>query len=145
MQTVKEDAVLEVTLYNPKNGMILASRYGQQASIDLEGLPCVAGTYDAGTYYIDIAQSPPVAVLRPAPQIAQDKTEIIADGSDTVTLSSLPVPCVVTAGEARYDVPDGELEWATLMPATYRIRVEAFPYLDWESEVTAVAGDVQAD
>jgi hypothetical protein len=135
---------VEATFYSPENGRILASRYGQQKSIELEGLPYVPGTYDSGTHYIDITQTPPVAVLRAVPQISQNKSTISAGGEETMTLRGLPPSCVVTIGDIRYDVPDSELEWGTLMPATYSVRVEAFPYLDWESEVTVVAGDIQA-
>jgi hypothetical protein len=95
--------------------------------------------------YIDLTQSPPAITPRPAMPATQDKLIITADGNDAVTLSGLPEPCTVTIGGAVYDVPDGELEWATLMPTTYRIRVESFPYLNWEGEVTAVAGDIQAE
>jgi hypothetical protein len=51
----------------------------------------------------------------------------------------------VTIGRETYDVSDGELEWSTPMPATYSVKVELFPYLDWTSEVTAVAGNVQTN
>jgi hypothetical protein len=111
----------------------------------MEPLPYIVGDYDIGTNYVNLTQSPPAITPRPSMPITQDRTTITADGDEVMTLSGLPIPCTVRIKGNVYDVPDGVLEWATLMPATYPITVEAFPYLNWEGEVTANASDVQTE
>jgi hypothetical protein len=112
---------------------------------EADGETLFQGEGSGFTDYIDLTRSPPAITPRPVMQIAQDKTTIAAGGGDTMTLHGLPVPCRVRIGSAVYEVPDGVLEWATPMPATYHIKVEAFPHLDWEGEVIAVAGNVNPE
>jgi hypothetical protein len=131
--------------YDPQTGRIEAIRTGLYRDIAEEPYAFILGTADYHINYIDLTSSPPAVALRPVMQIAQDKTTITADGADTMTLSGLPALCRVTVGPETYDVPDGVLEWSALMPATYSIKVELFPYLDWASEVTVVASDSQTD
>ncbi len=50
-------------------------------------------------------------------------------------LWGLPIPCRVHVDELVYDVDDGELEWTTPVSGTHQVRVEAWPYLDWERPV----------
>lgn len=140
-----ETEYVTVTFYIPETGMIFGTRSGQKASIDLEDLPYIAGSHSDTRDYIDVSGQNPQAKLRPIMQVHQGKTTITAHGDDLMTLSGLPKPSTVMVGAEAYNVPDGVLEWATLMPGTYRIRIEAWPYLDWESEVTAVAGSAQAE
>jgi hypothetical protein len=134
--------------YEPQTGRIFRTLLIEPHMVELyeaEGETLFQGEGTGGIDYIDLTQSPPVITPRPAMQVTQNTTAITADGSDAMTLSGLPEPCTVTIGDTVYNVSDGALEWATLMPATYQIRVEAFPYLGWEGEVTAIAGDVQAE
>lgn len=130
---------LTVTLYAPSTGMILGVRTGQRESIECEELPYIEGAYSAAEYYVKRDGSLPTMHLRPKQETRQGKGSISADGKDAFVLSGLPVPCVVQIGEHRYEVEDGGLEWSTLMPGTYHIRVEAFPFLDWDAEVIAIA------
>lgn len=136
---------LTVTLYAPNTGAILGIRTGQKASIECEELPYIEGAYGAAEYYVGRDGSLPTMRLRPKQETRQGKGSISADGKDALVLFGLPAPCSVWVGEHRYEVEDGELEWSTLMPGTYHIRVEAFPYLDWGSEVTAIAGSTSPD
>lgn len=136
---------LTVTLYVPDTGMILGTRTGQKASIECDALPYVEGVYSAAEHYVDTKELRPAVRPRPKQETLQSKTSVVADGRDALVLSALPVPCVVQIGENRYEVDDGELEWSTLLPGAYYIRVEAFPYLDWESEVITVASGASPD
>lgn len=136
---------LTVTLYAPETGMILGTRTGQRASIECDELPYVEGAYNAAECYVDMGGLSPAIRPRPQQETQQDKTSVVADVQDALVLSRLPVPCTVRIGGHEYEVDDGELEWSTLLPGTYPVRVEAFPYLDWESEVIAVAGSASPD
>ena len=96
--------------------------------------PCIEGTFDHETHYVaDPSGDNPMPRQRPEQATAQDAS-IVANGT-SLTLSSLPEPCVVRIAGRAYDVPDGVLEWTTSQPGVYPIIVEAFPYLDWHGEV----------
>ncbi|MDR1471365.1 MAG: hypothetical protein LBS75_02485 [Synergistaceae bacterium] len=136
---------MTAALYDQDTSRILALRFGSRQSISLESLPYVAGDWNPDTHYIDLSGDEPTPRECPAMPVSQDKAEITADGEDFMSLAGLPEPCRVRIGSAEYDVPDGALEWSTVMPAAYKIEVEAFPYLTWEGEVRAVEGDVQTE
>lgn len=133
------------TLYVPETGALLGVRTGQRYAIERDQFPHVLGIYDFKTHYVDTCRVRPQVTRRPPQTVKLNKGKFVADGKDTLVLSGLPVPCAVQVGEHRYEVEDGELEWSTLMPGVYRIRVEEFPYLDWESEVTAIADSTSPD
>jgi len=67
-----------------------------------------------------------------------DKTTLTADGIDTCVLSELVSECKVSVDKIDYIVTDGVFEFSTDLPGVYKIRVEAFPYLPKEWEVTAI-------
>jgi len=134
--------------YDPKTGRILYSGENIPSIIDLlieRGESIILGEGNDSAHYVDINQSPPVIRPRPKQEARCNRTELVADGEDALVLSGLPLPCTVQIGEHRYGVEDGELEWSTLMPGTYYIHVEAFPYLDWDAEVSAIASGASPD
>ena len=115
------------------------TRYYTQA-----GERLVEGKGDASEDYVDLSGDSPIIASRPNMRIEQSRKTVFADGRDAVLLAGLPVPCSVTVGEQAYEVPDGELEWSTLMPGNYKVRVSAWPFLDWESEVEALEGNASS-
>ena len=54
-----------------------------------------------------------------------------------VTISDLPSPCSLTTYGNTYEVLDGTVELLYDMVGDYLVKVEAFPYLDWEVTVNA--------
>lgn len=102
-----------------------------------QGVHLLKGAADANTQYVDVSVNPPVLAERPAQSTTQDKTEIQADGVDTMTLVSLPSPCSVNIGGETYVVQDGVFSWGTVDRGTYPFVVTAFPYLDFEGTVEA--------
>ena len=54
-----------------------------------------------------------------------------------LTLTSLPIPATLHINGETYEVDDGTAELDFMLPGPYRLRVEAWPYQDWEGEVTA--------
>lgn len=55
---------------------------------------------------------------------------------DGRSLTGLPVPAILHIDGETYTVDDGEAELDFILPGTYRLRVEAWPYKDWDGEVT---------
>ena len=139
---------MTVSRYDAQTGRIEAHAGGTLSSILSDGFPFVKGKYDQNEYYIDFSSGTPTPYKRPIMAIMQDKITITADGNDTMILSGLPMLCKVKVENgiynAIYQVVDEVLEWATLMPATYKITVLSFPYQDWESEVVAIAGNLHS-
>ena len=78
-------------------------------------------TYE--THYIDSNGK-----ITPRPELTPIQREGISGG---FRLWGLPIPCRVHVDELVYDVDDGELEWTTPVSGVHRVRVEAWPYLDW--------------
>lgn len=132
---------ITVTQYSAETGAFEGIRTGQKKSIDQEGRPYIEGRYDPDEYYVDLSSVPSRVEKRPEMPVSQNLDTIRADGNETLILSSLPEPCRTMIGAHKYDVEDGVLEWSTLMPGAYSVRIQAWPYLDWKGEVTAVAGD----
>lgn len=52
------------------------------------------------------------------------------------TLSNMPMPCILHAGGEVFEIADGEAELTVLLPETYPLLVQAWPYQDWVGEVT---------
>lgn len=74
------------------------------------------------------------------PQLVFDKTEIIADGQDSATLTNLPDPCTVLVDGDAHEITGGRIEMVTTMPGVYVIEIEdPFPYQPFRAEVTANA------
>ena len=61
-----------------------------------------------------------------------------ANGLDSVSILGLPTPCTIKIDDNVYEVEDGEFEFTTDLPGTYKIKAESFPYLPKEWEVTAI-------
>ena len=71
-----------------------------------------------------------------------NRTEVIADSTDTITVTNLPDPCIITytgpGFEATKEVTGGTAEFTTDVAGTHTVKVVAFPYLDWEGTFNAV-------
>lgn len=50
-----------------------------------------------------------------------------------LTLSNLPNPCTIFINDTPYECESDTVELEFDQPTTYTIRVEAWPYLDWET------------
>lgn len=78
--------------------------------------------------------------LSTRPDIAYtlSKPTIIADGTDTLTISGLPNPCQVTWPDGlQSEVTDGEIIFGTDLPGFHEFKLEAFPYKDLTITVEA--------
>jgi hypothetical protein len=75
---------------------------------------------------------------RPTNPTTPSGLSVVADGTDLFTLSGLPNPSTVLVDGTPYEVTDGVFEVSFDLPGSYRVQVEAFPYLPVEYEVTAI-------
>lgn len=120
------------------NGKILRSGMTSQP---LPSTPGESVVYDIGSEADDSSHY--IVNDTPVPLAAQpavlDKTSIIADGVDAATLSGLPNPSTVTLLNDYTEtiVTDGTLVFTADVPGKYRLKVDAFPYLDTEFTIDA--------
>ncbi len=54
-----------------------------------------------------------------------------------LTLQSVPAGSALMINGERYENVEGDVELEFPLPGTYRLRVECWPYKDWEGEVIA--------
>lgn len=86
--------------------------------------------------------------LRPTQPTVLNKNTLVANGIDIVTITGAPLgifhaenlSTVNTLTSAGYSVT-GEIDitdtFSTTVPGTYRISIEAFPYIDFEATIEA--------
>lgn len=84
------------------------------------------GHWPGGAYFMDFTSEPPMPSSRPTQTTALSG----------LTLSGLPVPCTLWIDHDSYAVDEATVELELPIAGTYRLRVEAWPYLDWEGSVT---------
>jgi hypothetical protein len=97
------------------------------------------------THYIDLSDS--IIKERPIQNTTLDKTRINADGIDFITISNTPIESYfysvlydIKAVALSYEVSgiiDGIDTFSTTIPGKYIVRIEAFPYLDFETTIEA--------
>lgn len=118
--------MIESTEYDAASGrlgMLLAfSDEATQALNQRPGYGYLEGHWIGDHYYVTEGQ----ATARPT----QSTT------LDGLTLSGLPAPCTLWIDSTSYPVTDSTATLDLPIAGTYRLRVEAFPYLDWTGSVT---------
>lgn len=121
-------------------GKILRSGYCQDNAVHLQpgaGEGVVFGFATDSDSYVDTFNYYTITSF-PANHAQIDKITIVADSTDTATITGLPTPCTITVDGASYEVTDGVFEFTVDISGTYKIKAEAFPYLPKEWEITAV-------
>ena len=86
-----------------------------------ESLRFVDGHWETKTHYILNGQ----ATERPTSPVT------LSD----LTLQSVPAGSALMINGERYENVEGDVELEFPLPGTYRLRVECWPYKDWEGEV----------
>lgn len=144
------------TLYRPSSGEILTSgmvggsadmiSVQIDANVSLYGSDCSALKVpsDPNTQYVQVLSETPTVVNRPNLQVSIDKTSIIADSADYLTLTGLPDPCEIiidapdpTVETTVIEVSGGGFEFEAATPGIYTIEVRRFPFLPFRIDVTA--------
>lgn len=115
---------MECTLYDATGrlGPTLGFCNQESADINLEGKMYVAGSPDPCCNYILDGQ----ITERPASPVT------LFD----LTLLAVPTGSTLWINGESY-AAEGDVELEFPLPGTYRLRVECWPYRDWEGEVTA--------
>ena len=98
----------------------------------------IDGYFDDADYYILNYE----ATLRPDNPATLTSSTIAASGEDTISLTNLPDPCTITytgpGFELTGEATGGTAEFTTDAAGEHKIKVEAWPYLDWEGTFNAV-------
>jgi hypothetical protein len=116
--------MIDVTYYDKSTGVLgEAWFYPSEESKDLnvQGRDYVDGKWDSRTHYILNGQ----ATERPT-------SPVTLSG---LTLQGVPAGSTLTIKGERYENVEGDVELEFPLPGTYRLRVECWPYKDWEGEV----------
>lgn len=115
-----------VTEYDPATGQLgMSWGYSTLEGLELnvrEGIGYADGRWDARTHYILNGQP----TERPASPVT------LSD----LTLLGVPDGSTLWINGESYDA-EGDVELEFPLPGTYRLRVECWPYKDWEGEVVA--------
>lgn len=91
----------------------------------LPGYSRVAGVFEHTTHYIDLTDPDnPTPTERPASPVTRtDLTLLDVPTGSTLYINGVSYPA------------EGTVELGFTYPGTYALRVECFPYLDWNDEV----------
>lgn len=115
--------MIEYTEYDPASGRVKWLVATDTTPWQLaDGVSAVLGSWDGADYYVVNGQ----AVERPTQSTTLTGTII----------SNMPIPATLLVDGARIEVDDGKAELELLLSGAYKLRVEAWPYKDWEGEVT---------
>lgn len=117
----------EATYYDPATGKITGTITCSESAFwsNVEDADWVAGTFNADKYYID------PGTVHPVPRPEMEGVTVAGN-----IVSGLPAPCEVECNGAEYKITDGEFEYDTPVPGTYPIKIKAWPYIEWEGEIT---------
>ena len=114
--------MITITEYDSEGRLGFIRGFSDEETYELNNQnPHIMGEYRGDEYYIADGE----AVERPASPVT------ISD----LTLQGVPDGATLTINGERYDA-EGDVELEFPLPGVYRLRVECFPYKDWEREVT---------
>ena len=80
--------------------------------------------------------------IRPTQITILDKTTLVADGVDVITISNSPIGVFTATNVKTKETISGDINdtdtFSTTIPGTYKIKIESFPYLDFETTIEAI-------
>lgn len=127
------------TFYDPITGKIKFTYSG----IEIEAMAAlhdtllyVSGDYTENSYYILNGE----VLLRQNQSILLDKTTIIADGIDTVTISNMASGIISISNGVDHVTGEvtGTETFSTNIVGTYYINISSFPYLLFKTSIEAI-------
>ena len=115
--------MITITEYDEASGRLgFIKGFSDEETYDLNSdNPHVMGSYSGEDYYVVDGD----AVERPASPVT------LSD----LTLLGVPAGSTLTINGERYENVDGDVELEFPLQGTYRLRVECWPYRDWQGEV----------
>ncbi|MCC4269212.1 hypothetical protein LL254_00630 [Marinobacter nauticus] len=112
----------------PESEALLQPGIGEQVALLSDGLDDTAAYVLGGQ-----------AVPRQPFDLHIDKPQIVADGNDTATISSVPAGTTIIWHDGQEDVVnDGQVQLSTDLPGTYTLTFDAVPFLRQEVTIEAV-------
>jgi hypothetical protein len=83
-----------------------------------------------------------ILTVRDIQKTSLNKLIIDADGIDELLLSNVPSGVIKINNDTTNDAISGAIEntdtFSTTIPGTYKIKIESFPYLDFEATIEAI-------
>lgn len=76
--------------------------------------------------------------LEPRPTASISANRLTANGKDSAAITGIPEGATVSIDGEAYEVSGGSLEFTADDPGTYRISIDAWPLLPFETEVEVV-------
>jgi hypothetical protein len=121
------------TVFDKSNGHILSNQtYASEDAFFLnqrDDVGYVDGTFDRGEYYILNGQP----TERPAAPVT--RTDLTLQGVPAGSTLTIASASLSTSNGERYENVEGDVELEFPLPGSYSLRVECWPYKDWEGEV----------
>lgn len=132
------DIMTDWTLFDKQGRILMSVKYSEMNYNDStynQGRNVIEGTSDPYLDYVDIGNK--TIKKRPKMSLTIDKTSILANGSDAVTIKGIPDNAIARVGTHEVTITDGTLTFTTDMPGEYTICLECFPYLEEEVTINA--------
>jgi len=135
---------MEYTIFDKKTGACFRGYSGHIPNKQLRNNESfVEGHYPEDTYYIDLTSGDPTEKPQIQPEL--NKTEVKADGQDSIVISGLPtddlngntIDTIVRVDSGKYPVPDGELEFTVDAPGEYKINIRATNHKPYRTTIQA--------
>lgn len=127
------------TRWSTDTGEIIDNPMLNDRDVKLHNTHCTEGTWYQTTHYFLDGEP---TEKQPQDTIIDKLVVIVSDG-EIATLSNLPDSCTVyiyneDTGVFSIEVSDNSLELTFELPGQYNIKVEAFPFLQWEINIDAI-------
>lgn len=124
--------------YASRTGEVLGILDIPESLYDLHSTLLYPGEIDGSTQYMVDG----VPIDKHQQQIVVDKTVITVAEGEVATLSGIPdgAAILITGphGHDEITVDGGTLEFSAIMPGQYRLVINRFPYLTWETTIDAI-------
>lgn len=79
---------------------------------------------------------------RPTQLTSLNKLTLATDGVDVIILSNVPIGTFTAINTVTGETISGDINdtdtFSTTIPGTYKIKIESFPYLDFETTIEAI-------
>ncbi len=128
------------TIYYETTGEIsrLISCATSQIQIQLQQNENYIESYSDDTInYVDINVDIPIILTKQNNTSNISKNDVYADGVDKIVLSATPIGSVVYLGDVTSTSDGTDIDLIFDIPGTYDLKVELFPYLDFEATINA--------
>jgi hypothetical protein len=133
--------VSSITVYNSA-GKIVKVVLAPPDMLDMQVMEGEFGLYGDSNIYTQYVDEG-VVVDRPTQLTALDKLTLISNGTESITIASAPSGTFTATNTTTRETVTGPISgtdtFSTTVPGTYKIRIESWPYLDFETTITAVA------